>query len=325
MKNSTDTVRRASSYRQEAREALRGRWGAALGTCLLLVLLPFIPCALFGLLPALIPQESVAQLLAMAMNAAAGSASVQPNDLMAIIMPMITSIAAVFGGVVLLTLILQPFLLLAQAKMGVNLYTGDKVGFRVLGIGWKSYWKTVGLSILTYLAIIWPMMLVAALGSLALSFAGKWIANYSLVGNDPTFLLSLIPTVYSVLMFIMMCVTIARAFRYVPGIYLLAMHPTGPIVKIMRRSRAIMKHNKWRYFCLCLSFIGWILLNILFNAAVAAALAFIPATASLIWPIPVVTFVLALITALPLFAYQQVSIVAFICDIGNKKRRVHAD
>ena len=58
MKNSTETVRRASSYRQEAREALRGRWGAALGTCLLLVILPILPCALFALIPSLLPMEA---------------------------------------------------------------------------------------------------------------------------------------------------------------------------------------------------------------------------------------------------------------------------
>jgi len=324
MKNSTD-VRRASSYRQEAREALRGRWGAALGTCLLLVLLPVLPCALFALVPAMVPQDAVQKLTAMIITASSGAAAVQPNDVLALIVPILQSVLLIFAAVMLLVLILQPFCVLGKAKMGVNLYTGDKAGFRVLAIGWKGYWKTIGLAILTYLAVIWPMMLVSALGGAAMGFTTSWAIDYALVGNDPSLITSLVSIVYAVLMLVMMCVTVARAFRYIPGIYLLAMHPTGPIRKIMRRSRAIMKHNKWRFFCLGLSFIGWALLNVLFNGAVAAVLAFIPATASIIWLAPVVTTVVSIVTALPLTAYQEVSFVAFICDVGNKKRRVHAD
>ena len=325
MKNSTETVRRASSYRQEAREALRGRWGAALGTCLLLVILPILPCALFALIPSLLPMEALKSLATSVTFTPEGAVSLSVNDLLSYVMPSLGSILAVAGGALLLILILQPFLILGQAKMGVNLYTGDKAGFRVLAIGWKGYWKTIGLNILTYLAVIWPMMLVSALGGAAMGFTTSWAIDYALVGNDPSLITSLVSIVYAVLMLVMMCVTVARAFRYIPGIYLLAMHPTGPIRKIMRRSRAIMKHNKWRFFCLSLSFIGWALLNVLFNGAVAAVLAFIPATASIIWLAPVVTIVVSIVTALPLTAYQEVSFVAFICDVGNKKRRVHAD
>lgn len=325
MKNSTDSVRRASSYRQEAREALKGRWGAALLTCLLLAVLPVVPCALFALIPAVIPMESLSAIAGAATLVPGGAVTVQLNDLAATILPSLGSILAIGGGVALLTLLLQPFLILGQAKMGVNLYTGEKVGFHVLAIGWKGYWKTVGLSILIYLAIIWPIMLVAALSSIALSLGTQWLTNYALVGNDPSFLIGLLPAVYAVIMLVMMCVTIARAFRYIPSIYLLAMHPDGPLCKIMHRSRVIMKGNKWRIFRLALSFIGWILLNVLFNCAVTAVLAFVPATASIPWLAPAVLCVLALITALPLIVYQEVSMVAFICDIGNKKRRVHAE
>lgn len=325
MKNSTDSVRRASSYRQEAREALKGRWGAALLTCLLLTILPVIPCALFALIPLVIPMESLSALAGSAAFVPGGAVSVQLNDLVASILPSLGSLLAIGGGVALLTLLLQPFLILGQAKMGVNLYTGEKVGFHVLAIGWKGFWKTIGLNILTYLAVIWPLLLVSALSALAMNLASQWLVNYALVGNDPTFLIGLLPAVYAVIMIVMFCVTIARAFRYIPSIYLLAMHPDGPLCKIMHRSRVIMKGNKWRIFRLALSFIGWILLNALFNCAVTAVLAFVPATAAIPWLAPAVLFVLALITALPLTVYQEVSIVAFICDIGNKKRRVHAE
>lgn len=325
MKNSTDSVRRAASYRQEAREALKGRWGAALGTCLLLVLLPLVPLTLLALIPSLIPQELIQVFTTALSDIQNGALALNVNELTDVIIPTLTSILAVVAGAALLEALIQPFLVLGQAKMGVNLYTGEKAGFRVLGIGWRSYWKTVGLAILTYLATMWPMMLVSFLSGIGATLATNWAMNYALVGNDPGFVIQLIPVVFAIIMIFMMCVTVYRYFRYIPGIYLLAMHPDGPITKIMRRSRAIMKGNKWRFFCLAMSFIGWLLLNALFTLAVPVVLLLVLEIPTVLWAAPLAFVVVGILAALPLVAYQEVSYVAFICDIGNKKRRVHAD
>lgn len=324
MKNSTETKRRASSYRLEAREVLKGRWGAALATCLLLVILPILPCALLALIPSMVPAELVQQLAATTVSMASQQA-VDPNQLNALLnnaLAVLMPILGVVGGAALLSLILQPFCLLGRAKMAVGLYGGDKVGFHVLGIGWKGFWKTIGLQILTCLAVNWPMWLVSILSSVATTWAQTQSIVSVMQGVEPNQLLQLIPVISSIVTVIMACITVVRSFRYVPAIYLLAMHPAGPIGKIMRRSRRMMRGKKWRVFCLSLSFIGWNLLAVLFTAAVVAVLAYIPAIASMVWPAPVAGVVLAVVTTLPLTAYLEVSMVAFIHDIGNRRKAV---
>lgn len=50
------------------------------------------------------------------------------------------------------------------------------------------------------------------------------------------------------------------AFRYVAVYYIIAENPYITAKEALERSRELMWHNKWRYFCLSLSFIGWDLL-----------------------------------------------------------------
>lgn len=56
---------------------------------------------------------------------------------------------------------------------------------------------------------------------------------------------------------------IIKAFAYVLTPYILKDNSELSCLEAIERSRLMMKGNKWRYFVLCLSFIGWILLGIL--------------------------------------------------------------
>ena len=51
------------------------------------------------------------------------------------------------------------------------------------------------------------------------------------------------------------------AIRYSQAVYILADDPTKGIRQCMDESKEMMKGNKLKYFCLCLSFIGWALLS----------------------------------------------------------------
>lgn len=53
---------------------------------------------------------------------------------------------------------------------------------------------------------------------------------------------------------------IVAAFRYSQAFFILADDPTKGIRQCMNESKAMMRGNKWKYFCLSLSFIGWGLL-----------------------------------------------------------------
>ena len=53
------------------------------------------------------------------------------------------------------------------------------------------------------------------------------------------------------------------AYRYAMVPYLMAEFPELRVMDAMRESKRLMKGNKWRLFCLHLSFIGWELLSLL--------------------------------------------------------------
>jgi uncharacterized membrane protein len=56
---------------------------------------------------------------------------------------------------------------------------------------------------------------------------------------------------------------IIAAFRYSMAFYILKDHPEISPMEAIRRSKEMMVGQKWRYFVLNLSFIGWALLCIL--------------------------------------------------------------
>jgi len=85
---------------------------------------------------------------------------------------------------------------------------------------------------------------------------------------------------------------IIAAFRYSMSFYILADRPEIGIMGAIEESKKMMKGNKWKFFCLNLSFIGWLFLSI-FTLGIG-----------LLWLLP----------------YMEVSIIAFY-DIANGSLR----
>lgn len=56
---------------------------------------------------------------------------------------------------------------------------------------------------------------------------------------------------------------IVKAYSYSMSWYILADNPRMPVNQARKKSMELMKGNKWRLFCLHLSFLGWLLLGIL--------------------------------------------------------------
>lgn len=56
---------------------------------------------------------------------------------------------------------------------------------------------------------------------------------------------------------------IVAAYRYALAPYLMAEHPEMGVMEAISQSKALMRGNKWRLFCLKLSFIGWGILSTL--------------------------------------------------------------
>ena len=85
---------------------------------------------------------------------------------------------------------------------------------------------------------------------------------------------------------------IIAAFRYSMSFYILADNPNMGIMEALNESKRLMRGNKWKFFCLNLSFIGW------------AALACLTLGIGFLWLMP----------------YIEVSIIAFY-DIANGSLR----
>jgi len=56
---------------------------------------------------------------------------------------------------------------------------------------------------------------------------------------------------------------IIAAFRYSMSFYILADNPNMGIMEALNASKEMMRGNKWKFFCLNLSFIGWAILGAL--------------------------------------------------------------
>lgn len=54
---------------------------------------------------------------------------------------------------------------------------------------------------------------------------------------------------------------IIAAFRYSMSFYILADNPNMGIMEALNESKRMMQGNKWKFFCLNLSFIGWAILS----------------------------------------------------------------
>ena len=56
---------------------------------------------------------------------------------------------------------------------------------------------------------------------------------------------------------------VVATYRYALAPYLMAEHPEMGVMEAISQSKALMRGNKWRLFCLQLSFIGWGILSTL--------------------------------------------------------------
>ncbi len=213
----------AAEYRRQGREALRGRWGTGVAICLIAALL------MGGLVPVAGSSTSGAQL------------GLQEMAQIGNIMRMITVIgfamtvaAFVLGGAVEI----------GKAGCFLKMAQGQPVKVRMLfdhihriGAGMALYWLRL------------LLLLVWMLPGLAVSVGGL------LLTMNPEAVLPLI--LGSILS---MGLGIMASFRYAMAPYLMAQNESLGAWKALKLSKERMNGQKWRLFCLKLSFLGWTIL-----------------------------------------------------------------
>ncbi len=112
------------------------------------------------------------------------------------------------------------------------------------------YWKTVGLTLLLEVIYFGVGVLSAALLFAVLSMA-------ALLGSAELLLLGAVIVLLGVAAAVYLSYNLALCY------FIAAEYPDLALTDVIRNSCILMKGNKWRLFCLQISFIGWILVTIL--------------------------------------------------------------
>jgi len=173
----------------------------------------------------------------------------------------------------------------------------------------SGYWQII----VTSLMIAAVILVIYAIVVLILGGAGRLgyaTFNLKLVdGRNPAFrdlfsqfhrlgdgfCMNLLVSVYTVLWSLLFIIPgIIKSFSYAMTPYILAEHPELTPNEAITESRRIMAGNRWRLFCLQLSFIGWELL-----CAVPPLLAIIPLSLLMVGMGPAIGGVAALLILLP--------------------------
>lgn len=134
--------------------------------------------------------------------------------------------------------------LLGRHRYFIGLIAGEKPPFDILFSRFPIFLKALGLNLyMGLLVLAWslPAIVLLVLAVVLPRASGLMV------------LLSLAALV----------LPIQASLRYVMAPYLMAQYPEKGILESVADSKALMQGQKWRYFVLSLSFIGWVLLCVL--------------------------------------------------------------
>lgn len=244
--NQLPPKKRAADYRREARAAFSGNFGSALGANLILGAVLFVPFIFLYI-----------AMFVVLVSLAGPDFSDSPAVIIALIF--------FFSVMTLLTVTVSPALAVGSSKFHLELVRKDaKPNIASTFGGFRRGWgKAIGVTFLIGLMmlgiglLIWILFAVCAILFGVVAEAGTFPLQKALF-----VLLALLIYTAGV------AVMIPLAYRYRLCYYLLADHPEAGVTEILHMSAQMMEGNKWRLFCLEISFIGWYLLAVYFSCGV---------------------------------------------------------
>jgi len=221
----------ARDYRAWAREALRGHWAVAIALCLVAGLL-----------------GGGVDLVSGLFMPAAGQEAAQLPEMMELIgsgaWPMMLTITLTS---ILLAFVLSGALSLGMAHYFTNLTSHRPAAFRDLFARFNLLGKALWMNIVTaFYVFLWSMV-----GVIPATAAAVVLTMGDLYG---------MASVALVIILIGTFPGIIATYRYAMIPYLIAEFPDLTVREAMDESKRLMQGNKWRLFCLQLSFLGWVLL-----------------------------------------------------------------
>lgn len=153
----------------------------------------------------------------------------------------------------------------------IKLKRDEEVGYvDFLTIGFSSFanvWKVSGY---IFLKMIVPIAILIGLYFLFFIIGAFSLTMYTAYSSSSSQALNGI-FVFAIIFVFITCVAyfacliwlLIKSYLYSLSFFILYDHPDWSSKDIVEESERLMKGNRWRYFCLLLSFIGWILLSVL--------------------------------------------------------------
>lgn len=219
-----------------------------------------------------------------------------------VVFALATATAAVFS--LLWSFFAGSPVMLGYRKLHLDLIDGKKPQIGTLFSYFRQgYVKSLGLRFayaLIQLLVNLPLIIASAIVAIV-NFASFGVLFFSILRGEVAWellpillgsflLLSLVAVLTSVVQLIV-------TYQYGFAFYVLAEYPQMRVIDALRNSRSLMKGNKWRLFCLRLSFLGWQILLVLST---------------------VCTCGLGGIGGLFLTAYEQSAEAVFYDDVANR-------
>lgn len=159
----------------------------------------------------------------------------------------------------IISFIISPVLSFGITVSLIRLARNEETTFLgFLKTGFDSFVKVWGVNIYTIIKMILPIILIV-ISVVLMMFTGISIFNSALSesGAGSSILLVLL----GIILYIVGLVwTIVKSFSYTLTLFILNDEPELPSKEIVNKSESLMNGNKWRFFCLSLSFIGWYIL-----------------------------------------------------------------
>ena len=236
---------RAKETRALARETLKGQWPIA-------ILTTFIASLLGGLnsaSPNLNLNSNTSNIDLSQYLPTEELDAIDLSGMFATILPFIIPFAIGILAVSMVYLILGPCIRYGLCRFRLDLIDGEKADVATLFCGFRTmFLKALGLSLVQFVIIfvIWIAVTIVALVAVIVTTVTK---AYVL-----TVLLAM--AVVSIGSAAVIIVT----YRFSMTFYILADNPEMDVMDTLRESTRMMAGNKWRLFCLQMSFIGWSML-----------------------------------------------------------------
>ena len=165
-----------------------------------------------------------------------------------------------------LALLVGTAMRIGHLRFRLMLIDGDRAEVGKIFSGFdRSYLPAIGLRLLKALyTFLWGLpsllFLTVSVLSIVRGVTKEWTSLDALSMTDPTLLVAMLSMVFS---WVFAFLPVIATYRYAMSDYILAENPDIPVSEAIAESARMMEGNKWRLFCLELSFIGWVFLCLL--------------------------------------------------------------